>query len=274
VGFQRGLLSVLQAAGTTLPGILNTVVTVSIHTVIFLFGVVALYMEGPRVLEAGKRLSPMDDTYEDRLFHVFGEFANNMVIGSLATAGIQGVIATIGYVIVGVEQAIFLGLLTSIMGFVPIVGTLVVWLPVSIYVGLNVGWGWGLFLALYSLVFTGTIDNLLRPLFMRGQTDIHPFLVFLAVFGGMSWMGISGVLVGPVLVAFFLALYTIFKQDFLGEPPEPAPPVTSPWMDRLARLQRWAVGRLDMWQETRKPPAAERAGGSIEPPESGPSDLT
>ena len=102
------------------------------------------------------------------------------------------------------------------------------------------GWGWAIFVVVWSIVFTGTVDNLARPLFMRGSTDIHPLLVFLSVFGGMYWMGIPGVLVGPVIVAFFLALYTIYLQDFLGfsdsEEDDDTPGMLSNWMAKLKGL--------------------------------------
>lgn len=213
---------VLKVSGnfltTSIPSLLTVLVNLSIDLLIYGFAVVTLYMEGPTILTAIKRLSPLDDEYEDRLFVVFGEFSLNMVVGSVATAAIQGVVASIGYAIVGVDRIIFLGVATAVLSFVPLVGTLAVWVPVALYVGVTLGWFWAAFVVLWSIVFTGTVDNLARPMFMRGSTDIHPLLVFLSMFGGMYWMGIPGVLVGPVIVAFFLALYTIYLHDFLGFP--------------------------------------------------------
>ena len=224
---------------TSLPSVLNIIVNLSIDLVIYAFAVVTLYMEGPAILEVIKRLSPLDDEYEDKLFRVFGEFSINMVVGSIATAAIQGVVASLGYAIVGVDRIVFLGVATAVLSFVPLVGTLAVWIPVALYVGVTMGWGWALFVVIWSLVFTGTVDNLARPMFMRGSTDIHPLLVFLSMFGGMYWMGLPGVLVGPVIVAFFLALYTIYLKDFLqyetlSEPPQP-PSLWSKFTDWMKR---------------------------------------
>jgi len=214
---QSGALAVLQAAGTFLPGLVNTTVNASIDVVIFLFAAVSLYMEGPRVLRVAKNLSPMDDAYEDQLFSVFRQFANNMVIGSLATSALQGLVAGIGYAIAGVPQVVFLGILTGVGAFIPLVGTALVWVPVTIYVAATEGIGWAVFVALWSMVVTASVDNVVKPLILRGGTNIHPLLIFLGVFGGLSWMGVPGVLVGPVVVAFFLALYTIYARDFLGQ---------------------------------------------------------
>lgn len=233
---QSGLLAVLEGVGSGVPQLIGVTASVAINLVIFLFAVITLYMEGPAVLRVVKNLSPMDDAYDDQLFSVFHQFANNMVIGSLVTAALQGLVAAIGYAIGGADNIVFLGIVTAFGAFIPLVGTALVWIPVTIYVATSQGLGWAVFVALWSLIVTGTIDNIVKPLFLRGGTNIHPLLIFLGVFGGLSWMGVPGVLVGPVIVAFFLALYTIYVRDFLQKPdddetedvPAPAAPAPDP----------------------------------------------
>ncbi|MCB9674639.1 MAG: AI-2E family transporter [Alphaproteobacteria bacterium] len=215
---QQALLQLVNSAGSSLPGLLNRLVSTGIDAVIFVFAVLSFYMEGPKVLTVLKNLTPMEDDYLERLFAVFREFANNMVVGSLATAALQGLVASVGYLAVGVERVVFLGICTAVFSFVPMVGTLVVWLPVCLYVGATSGWAWAAGLAVWNLAVTGSVDNVVKPLFLRGSSQIHPLLIFLAVFGGLSWMSVPGVLVGPVIVAFFLALYTIYREDWLGQP--------------------------------------------------------
>lgn len=215
-----GLLALAQSLTTAVPWLVGSVVVTSLDVLIYLFAVVTLYMEGPRVARAAMHLSPMDDRYEQRLFLVFREFSNNLVIGSLATAVVQGAVASIGFAIAGVDRLVFVSILTAAMSFFPIFGTAMVWVPVSLYVGATEGWSWGVFLAVWNAGLTGSIDNLVRPMFLRGSSDIHPLLIFLAVLGGLSWMGFPGALVGPVVVAAFLALFTIYREDFLGIGPE------------------------------------------------------
>jgi predicted PurR-regulated permease PerM len=232
---QDAALGALKFAGDQLPGILQTAVEVSVDSIIFLFAVVTLFVEGPRVLDLVRKISPIEDRYEDHLFQVFAELSRNLVVGSVATAGIQGVIAGIGYAAVGMENVLFLSILTAIGSFVPVVGTIVIWLPVVFYLVSQGAWGWAIFLALWCLVLVGAIDNVLKPLFMRGKSNIHPLLVFLAVFGGLATMNVAGLLVGPVLVAFFLALYQMYVEDFLGEVPQTPPPPKMPWWERRLR---------------------------------------
>lgn len=216
---QSMLLTSLQAAGGGLPALLQRLAGLSIDAFLFPFVVVTLFMEGPSVVVVLKNLSPMDDDYDDRLMAVFSQFATNLVVGTFATAAVQGVVATLGYAIAGVDLAVFLGICTGLGALVPIVGPAVVWIPTTVYVGATQGWQWAVFVALWSIVVTGSIDNVVKPFFLRGDSNIHPLLIFFGVFGGLAWLGIPGAFLGPVVVALFVALYTIYVRDFLGAPP-------------------------------------------------------
>ncbi len=210
--------TIAGAVGGALPRIVNEVVGLALDAAIFLFALFTLYLEGPRALRVVHHLSPMDDDYERKLFSVFKELANNMVIATLITAVVMGGVAGLGYAIVGLESVVFLAILSGVFSFIPLVGTAIVWIPAALYVTATYGWGWGLFVAVWNMVFTGSVDNIVKPLVLRGNTRIHPLLIFLAVFGGLGWFGVPGALVGPLIVAFFLAAYTIYAREYLGEP--------------------------------------------------------
>jgi predicted PurR-regulated permease PerM len=244
---QDGALAALNAAGAAAPRLLGGTLGLGLDISIFVFAILSLYMEGPRVLRLIKNLSPMDDAYEDRLFAVFGEFANNLVLGALVTAAVQGFVAGIGYAIVGVDRVVFFAMMTGVCAFVPFVGTMIVLIPLAIAVGVNQGVGPCVFLLVWG-IGVAQLDNIIRPLFMRGRTNIHPLLIFLAVFGGISWLGLPGALIGPVMVAGFLALYVIYAEDYLGQaPPELLPSQESPnffrrLIGRVRRLlEKWGV---------------------------------
>lgn len=234
---QESVLRILNAIGVGVPSLLGSTMSLGIDLVIFLLTVATLFVEGPRVLRMLANLSPLDDAYEERLYAVFSQFANNVVVGTLATALIQGTVAGVGYAIAGVDQVVFFGMLTGLCSFVPLVGTVIIWVPLAIVTAFEEGLGWGLFIAAWGSVVITQLDNFVRPLFMRGRTNIHPLLLFLGVFGGLAWMGVAGALMGPVIVVFFFAMYTIYVEDFLGLPtPELVPPPQRHW------LPRWALG--------------------------------
>jgi predicted PurR-regulated permease PerM len=248
---RNATLSGLQAIAAGLPGMLNAVVGGGISAFVFVFATITLYMEGPGVLEVIENLSPVDDRYGRKLFHVFQEFSRTLVLGSLGIAAIQGGVASTGYAIAGADRALFFGILTGLMSFVPVLGTMVVWIPVAIEVAIHRGAGHAVFVVLWSIFVTGLVDNLLKPFVLRGSSGMHPLLVFLAVLGGLQLMGLPGVIIGPVGIAFFMALYRIYCEEFLGLPPPPTVPESPPgWRVRLAK--RWRAW-LASWRRPRSP---------------------
>jgi predicted PurR-regulated permease PerM len=205
-------IGALRSLGNAAPRLVGRGFGAVADGVLFLLSVLTLYVEGPALIRVMTNLSPLDQRYDRRLFEVFREFANNVVMGTLATAAIQGALAGIGYKIAGVDDAVFFGLVTGLCAFVPVLGTLLVWVPLSIVVALDTSVGWGLFVAGWG-VGVSQIDNVIRPFFLRGSTRIHPLAILLAVVGGIGWMGLPGGLVGPVMVALFYALYTLFVES-------------------------------------------------------------
>jgi predicted PurR-regulated permease PerM len=257
---QDAALRAFNVVGNAAPAVLGMTLNAAIGGVLFLLTVVTLYAEGPRLLRVLANLSPMDDSYEERLLGVFTEFANNIVVGTLATSVIQGAFAAVGYGIAGVDRVIFFAMLTAVFSFIPLVGTMLIWVPLAVATGIEHGLGWGIFLAVWGVLIS-QIDNFIRPMFMRGRTNIHPLLLFFAVFGGIAWMGLPGALVGPVLVALFLAMYMIYVENYLGKAtPELGP---SPRRDHLPHSFRKVVhvGRAALEA------AGIRKAGAVEPTE-------
>lgn len=218
VPLQELARTVAGGVAAALPGLVGSVVGGVLDGFVYALVVVALYLDGPAGLRVVVELSPIREDYLRRLFAVFREFASNAVVGSFATASVQGLVASVGYAIAGLEDLVLVSLLTGAFGFFPVVGTAVIWVPVALYVGATSGIGWGLFVVAWSLVLTGTVDNLVRPMFIRGRSPIHPVAVFLAVLGGFAWLGPAGSLVGPVVLAMFLAMVTILREDFASRP--------------------------------------------------------
>jgi predicted PurR-regulated permease PerM len=218
---QRATVSAGQGLARTLPTWVGSIFVAALDALVYLFAVVSLYMEGPRFLHAVMRLSPMRKEHDRRLFEVFREFSTNLVFGAVGTATVQGFVGFVGFAIASVPNLLLISLLTTVFGFVPFVGTAMIWVPVTIWVWSTRGWGWGLFLLFWNLAFTGSVDNLVRPFLLRGRSPIHPLPIFLAVLGGIAWMGLPGALVGPVGVAMFLALYQIWCEQIGSGPAGP-----------------------------------------------------
>lgn len=212
---QEAVTTALSITSGLLPQVLSGLASAVIGLVIFVFSVVTLLAEGPRLAAFVSALTPLDDRYESQLIAVFREFAFNMVVGVFVVALAQGLTATVGYWLMGVPRPLFFGGLTGLTSFVPVIGTAIVALPLVVWTASTHGFGTALALGAWAVFVVGTVDNVLRPLVIRGSSNIHPLPVFLAVFGGIWWMGIPGALVGPVILAMFLALARIYREEFV-----------------------------------------------------------
>jgi len=133
--------------------------------------------------------------------------ASRSVLSSLfLTALIQSVTATIGYLIAQVPQPVFFGVLTFVAAFIPSVGTTIVALPVALLM-LALGHPWAaLFLSLWALAVVGVIDNVVKPLLIKGGIHINAAVLFFALIGGLAMFGPVGLIVGPLAVSFFVGL--------------------------------------------------------------------
>lgn len=178
---------------------------------------VALYfflLDGPRMLETLKGLSPIDDLHEDELIQEFNRVSRAVVIATLLSAIAQGFLAGIGFYFVGVDSVFLLTLLTACFALVPFAGAAAVWVPVCFWLYFVDGNLWGaLGLGVYGAVIVSMADNFIKPYILHGQSNLHPLLALLSVLGGVTALGPIGILVGPMVVVFLQTLLNILQRE-------------------------------------------------------------
>lgn len=125
----------------------------------------------------------------------------------------QAIIAIIGYLIFGVDNAVFWGLVTGVASIIPVVGTMVIWVPLCIYQMATGDMNNGLFLGLYCLILVGGIDNVLRFTILKKMADIHPIITVFGVILGLQLFGVMGLIFGPLLLSYPGILYAIYKME-------------------------------------------------------------
>jgi predicted PurR-regulated permease PerM len=136
-------------------------------------------------------------------------------IGIPLLATIQGGVAYAGYLICGVPSAVFFAVLTSFASIIPLVGTGLVWVPLTVYLLVAGNWGEALGLTAYSLVILINIDNVIRFLLQKYMADTHPLITVFGVILGLSVFGFWGVVFGPLLLSLFFLLVNMFKREYL-----------------------------------------------------------
>jgi predicted PurR-regulated permease PerM len=167
-----------------------------------------LYLDGEQIVAQGRRV--MARFFGDRLDPYIDSMATmtrSVVYGLVVTAFAQGLVAGIGYAIVGLPASILLGALTGLLSVVPIVGTAAVWGSLSIYLAVT-GHLWkAVILAVWGLLLVHPTDNVLRPLLISNATRVPFLMVMFGVLGGMSAFGLVGAFAGPIILAMGLAAW-------------------------------------------------------------------
>lgn len=172
------------------------------------------FSDGPDMLTALMQLSPLDDDYEKQLLDKFSDISRAVVLATLMSAFVQGLLAGMGYFFAGVDNLFFLTVLTMFMSMVPFVGGAAVWVPVCCWLYfMNGETTSAIVLALFCLTVVNMADNLVKPYVLHGHSNLHPLLALLSVIGGVQVLGPIGILVGPMLVAFLQALLNMLNKE-------------------------------------------------------------
>ena len=122
---------------------------------------------------------------------------------------IQGMLVALAFWAVGIERALFWGLFVAILSAIPVLGSGLVWLPAGIILIANGQPVAGIGMILWGLVVVGMVDNILRPRIVGQEAQIHDLLILLSILGGLSLFGFAGLLLGPMLIAAYLAVLDV-----------------------------------------------------------------
>ncbi len=191
--------------------------------------VVALYYflaDGPAMIRTVMDLSPLEAAYEQELLERFGQVSRAVVVATLLSAVVQGVLAGIGYyfALPSTAPIFLLTVSTMITALVPFLGAAIVWVLVCIWIYLygphqvdgvtQYGdWPTALALAIYSTIVVSGVDNIIKPYVLRGQSNLHPLLALLSILGGVATLGPVGIIVGPMVIVFLQALLEMLRKE-------------------------------------------------------------
>ncbi|TWT42710.1 AI-2E family transporter [Botrimarina hoheduenensis] len=216
--------SAQQAVSLGLVGI-QALVSTAIGLVVMIFALYYFFADGPKIIETLMHLSPLDDEYEHELLVKFASVSRAVVVATLLSAVVQGLLAGIGYqfALDAGSPVFLLTVLTMLLAIVPFVGATAVWIPVALWVFfVQEDTVAAVVLAVYGAGIVSTIDNVIKPLVLHGQSNLHPLLALLSILGGIQLLGPVGILVGPMLVAFMQALLGMLRREldsFNATPP-------------------------------------------------------
>ena len=194
--------------GSIFAGTLSVVVTF----LIAMMGSFYLFKDGERLVGWLVSVSPLKDTEDKIIMERIARSIRSVATGTVLVAILQGLIGGIGFAIFGIPRPIMWGTIGALGALLPGLGTLAIMVPGVLYL-LYIGhFGMAIGLAIWGGLSVLIIDNFVSPYLMSRGNNLHPFVVLLAVLGGISLFGPIGFILGPVMISLFLVLLELYAQ--------------------------------------------------------------
>ncbi len=194
--------------------------------ILFMYVLLFFIMINGRRLEVFLRRNlPFSHENRGKVLNEVTRMVRSNAITIPLVAILQGTIAMIGYFIFGLHEALLLGVLTMIASMVPVIGALMVYLPIIIYTLATGPLMLGIGLALWCFILVGAADNVARFMLQRKLADVHPIITILGVIVGTKLFGLIGLIFGPLMITLFVVLVKVYFNEF-GHLSTPRKPVS------------------------------------------------
>lgn len=186
----------------------------TLHAVFMLIALFFLLVHGNELVSWLDSVSPLRPGQTRELLTGFKNVSFAVIISTVVTSAVQALAALAGYFIAQVPNPVFFGLVTFFMAFIPAIGAGVVCLAAALLLFVTGHPYMAIFLAAWGLVVVGLVDNVVKPLLIKRGMELHGAVVFFSLIGGLAAFGAIGLLIGPLVVAMFLALLRMYHRDF------------------------------------------------------------
>jgi predicted PurR-regulated permease PerM len=154
---------------------------------------------------------PLDKNIRTIVAETVEATAISVVVASIAAATVQAAIMVLSFLVLNVPGAFLAGGMTFILAWVPIFGSTPVWLFGAGYLYANGHISSAVMMIIAGLI-TGTIDNFVRPMILKGRGEMNPLISLVAIFGGLQMFGLFGVFIGPIMLAVVVSLLQIWPR--------------------------------------------------------------
>ena len=167
-----------------------------------------LLRDGTALSQRIRTAVPLDEDLKRRLFANFARVIRATIKGSVVVAVLQGALGRLMFWLLGIHAAVLWAVLMAFRSLLPAIGTALVWSPVAVYFLLT-GTAWkGLVLIAFGVLVIGLVDNVVRPILVGKDTRMPDYLVLMSTLGGLAVFGINGFVIGPVIAALFIAIWS------------------------------------------------------------------
>jgi len=199
-----------------LQNVLKSIPNLLLNIFITIFSTYYFLKLGREIYNFLKGLVPLPEKRHEQILSRFDDLSRGMIMGQIVVGAVQGLLAWAGFLFLGVPNPALWGFLTALISIIPLLGAVLVWLPIDIYlfaIGYTTGDYWrAIALLVYGTFVVSTIDNILKPKIVGQRAKIHPLVILFGILGGIQLFGIPGILIGPLVLTLFDLVIEIYRE--------------------------------------------------------------
>ena len=171
-------------------------------------------MDGDKLLNKILYYLPLQDQDEHRMLEKFTSVTRATLKGTAIIGILQGGLAGAAFWVVGIPSAVFWGTIMAVLSIIPGIGTALIWGPAVIILAAGGKFLKAIGLGIFCALVVGSIDNLLRPILVGKDTQMHELMIFFGTLGGIIMFGVMGMIIGPIVAALFITIWEIYGAAF------------------------------------------------------------
>jgi predicted PurR-regulated permease PerM len=213
--FNQFMTEIKNIAVKSAVSIASSVADIVLGLFIMFFMMYYGFVEGAGWLSSLKKFIPFTKERKEKLVRRIKDVTQGVLYGQILVALLQGALGGLGFFIIGIKNPVFWGFIMTILAFIPVVGTGLVWVPAGIIELINHNVLGGIFIFVFGFFMVAGIDNFLKPKIISGKAKIHPIIALIGVLGGLKVFGLFGMIIGPVIAALFITMAEFFYEDYV-----------------------------------------------------------
>ena len=201
--------------GSSAFGFIGTASRLVLNLTISCFGLYYLLLRPGEAWDAIRPYIPFSESNTEQLRQGFRDVTASTLIGTGLSAVLHGVLMSLAFRLAGLPNALLWGVVTMVFSILPVLGSGLVWGPAAIWLLLDHRPGPAVLLALWGILVVGNIDYVIRPMVSRRWANIHPLITLIGALVGVPYLGLLGLLIGPLAVSYFFELISMYREEYV-----------------------------------------------------------
>jgi len=210
----EALVNSLQSLTKYLPSVLNSVAEVAVNILVTFFVLFFMQVHNKKMESYIIQAIPFSIKSKNEIWTEVNLMVRSNAIGIPILGLCQGIVAMLGYYIFGVDNFVLMGILTGVSSIVPVLGTMTIYIPLSLITVAAGDTGNAIGIFLYGLLLIGSIDNILRFTILKTLGDVPPLITVFGVLLGLKLFGMLGLIFGPLILSSVGVLIKVYANEY------------------------------------------------------------